>query len=115
MSWAIRDQTLSDFFENLIEILKIKIFKIAIKLIDFNRKLLSSQATHRNVSQDNIFQYKYKIISVGGLWAAEIAIKIDHFFRGFCEFGILIDFLIFYFCDKIDRFDRELLSSQTTH
>ena len=53
VSWAIRDQTSSDFFENLLEILKIlkiKILKIAIKLIDFNRELLSSQATHRNGS-----------------------------------------------------------------
>ena len=48
MSWAIQDRTLSDFFENSLKLIKITIFKIVIKLINFNRELLSSQATHRN-------------------------------------------------------------------
>ena len=58
---------------------------------------------------------KYKIISVGGLWAEQFAIKNDRFYRENRKLRIYQNAKFAKSTKKLVNFDCELLGSQTTH
>ena len=57
---------------------------------------------------------KYRIISVGGLWAEQFTIEIDQFYQKLSKFQKSQIFSILKSAIQSVDFNRKLLSSQTT-